>query len=153
MKYKDLDFAIKTYLELYNVAVASNCETDKISDQDTETADHRRNLKRKWRTKFNHHFRNKPTIFAGKSDLKSAFRILGLSRSSWKWLVMKAQDPVTSHWKYFVDKCLPFGSSISCSHFQRFSDALCHLIEHHLQVNRCTTNYLDDFLVIALTLA
>ena len=42
---------------------------------------------------------------------------------------MKAQDPLTGEWKYFIDKCLPFGSSISCSHFQRFSNALQHLIE------------------------
>ena len=110
-------------------------------------------LKNEWRKCFCHHQRKeKPTIFAGKSDLKSVFRILGLSVSSWKWLVMKAQNPVTGEWVYFVDKCLPFGSSISCAHFQWFSDALCHLIEYRLKVNKRVTNYLDDFLFIARTI-
>ena len=83
---------------------------------------------------------------------ESAFRILRLSKSSWKWLVMKAQDPLTGEWKYFIDKCLPFGSSISCSHFQRFSNALQHLIEWGAQAQGRVMNYLDDFLFIALSL-
>ena len=62
---------------------------------------------------------------------------------------MKAQDPLTGQWKYFVDKCLPFGASISCALFQRFSNALHHLIEYKLQVKKRVTNYLDDFLFIA----
>ena len=51
---------------------------------------------------------------------------------------------------YFVDKCLPFGVSISCSHFQCISNGLRHIVEVK---NRTTiTNYLDDFLFLALTL-
>ena len=65
---------------------------------------------------------------------------------------MKAQDPISGDWFYFVDKCLSFGSSISCAHFQRFSDSLCHLIEFKPKVQRTVTNYLDDFLFIACTL-
>ena len=87
-------------------------------------------------------------IFASKSDLKSAFHVLGLSRSSWKWLVMKAQDLKTGSWMFFIDKCLPFGSSISCAHFQHFSNALHHLIEHRLQMKRRVTNYLDNFCLL-----
>ena len=75
-------------------------------------------------------------IVAGKTDVKSAFRILGLNKMSWKWVVMKAQNPLTDEWVFFVDKCLPFSSSISCALFQRFSDALCFLIEFKLQVKR-----------------
>ena len=59
-----------------------------------------------------------------KPDLKSAFRILGLNPESFKWLVLKACHPITGELSYFIDKCLPFGSSISCVHFQRFSNAL-----------------------------
>ena len=51
-----------------------------------------------------------------------------------------------------MDKCLPFGASISCSHFQRFSDALCYLIEFRIKQKKRITNYLDDFLFIARTL-
>ena len=64
------------------------------------------------------------TVFYAKTDLKSAFRILGLNPDSFKWLVMAAENPFTGKMVYFVDKCLLFGSSISCSHFQRFSNAL-----------------------------
>ena len=49
-----------------------------------------------------------------------------------------------------MDKCLPFGASISCSHFQHFSNALCHLIEWKTSSQGLITNYLDDFLFLAL---
>ena len=66
---------------------------------------------------------------------------------------MRAQDLMTGEWKFFVDKCLPFGSSISCALFQKFSDALCHLIEHKTNSRDQITNYLDDFLFLAFLLA
>ena len=91
-------------------------------------------------------------VYARKSELKSAFRILGLSPESWPWLVMKAQDPTTGKWFYFIDKCLPFGASISCSHFQRFSNALCHLMEYRAGIPGQVTNYLDNFLFLALSI-
>ena len=62
---------------------------------------------------------------------------------------MKAQDPLTKEWRYFIDKWLPFGASISCALFQKFSDALCHIVEYHTNSNKKITNYLDDFLFIA----
>ena len=65
---------------------------------------------------------------------------------------MKARDPITKIWKFFVDKCLPFGSSISCALFQRFSDALKHITEYRLRITNRITNYLDDFLFVARTL-
>ena len=82
-----------------------------------------------------------------------------MNRRSIRWLVFKVVDPATGITKYFVDKCLPFGASISCSHYQRFSNSLKHLIEFKLKLNpRLTqeqrkeiTNYLDDFLFIAIT--
>ena len=89
-------------------------------------------------------------IFLGKSDIKSAFRLMPLSRSSFPWLIMKARHPLTGKWVYFVDKCLPFGSSISCAHFQRFSDALKHLIQYRMACNSIN-NYLDDFLFVVAT--
>ena len=51
-----------------------------------------------------------------------------------------------------MDKCLPFGASISCVIFQRISDGLKFLIEFHTAAWDSITNYLDDFLFIALTL-
>ena len=52
---------------------------------------------------------------------------------------------------FFVDKCLPFGASISCAHFQRFSNALRHLVQHRSGKNFHITNYLDNFLFVELT--
>ena len=65
---------------------------------------------------------------------------------------MKAQDPQSGEWKFFVDKCLPFGASISCAIFQTFSDALKFLIEKRTSIPDSVTNYLDDFLFLALTI-
>ena len=90
-------------------------------------------------------------IFLGKSDIKSAFCLLSLDKHSWPWVIMKARNPVTGEWQYFVDKCLPFGASISCSHFQRFSNALKHLLQFRTAMDMIN-NYLDDFLFVATTL-
>ena len=78
-----------------------------------------------------------------KSDMKSAFRNLGIKKSDWKFLVMKATSPVDGLTYYFVDKCLPFGASISCSHFQRFSNAVKHIVQW--RTKKDLVNYLDDF--------
>ena len=53
-----------------------------------------------------------------KTDASSAFRNLGISPQFWQYLIMKARSPYDGKWYYFLDKCLPFGATISCSHFQ-----------------------------------
>ena len=57
-------------------------------------------------------------IYYGKSDALSAFCMVPLSRKCWFLLIFMAEDPQDGRVKYFIDKCLPFGSSISCSHYQ-----------------------------------
>ena len=96
---------------------------------------------------------DRPLVFA-KSDLTSAFRILPLRIVNFKWLVLKAENPETGEIMYFVDKCLPFGASISCALFQQFSDALQFITQYAINQNRMDilTNYLDDFLFLARTL-
>ena len=100
---------------------------------------------------------NSGPIFYAKTDCSHAFHILPIKIGHRKFLTMKARHPVTKEWWYFVDKCLPFGSSISCAHFQSFSDALKHIAEWKigltlvLLVPPRLTNYLDDFLFMALT--
>ena len=79
-----------------------------------------------------------------KSDMKSAFRNLGILKKHWRYLVMKAVNPLDGLTYYFVDKCLPFGASISCSHFQRFSNAVKHIVQW--KTKESLVNYLDDFL-------
>ena len=86
-----------------------------------------------------------------KSDLSSAFRNLGIRKIDWKWLVMLAKSPIDQKIYYFIDKYLPFGASISCAHFQAFSDALAHIIR--VKTGKDNVNYLDDFLLIALLTA
>ena len=95
-------------------------------------------------------------IWMGKTDLSSAFRVLPLSKKCWFLLVMMVKDPVTGKTCFFVDKCLPFGSSISCALFQSFSDDLAHLLNFDTRHMRLTiffpiTNYLDDFWFLALS--
>ena len=79
----------------------------------------------------------------GKSDMTSAFRHLAMKKEFWKFLIMKAQNPVDDQWYYFVDKCMPFGASISCSHFQEFSNAISHIVSY--MTKKDNINYLDDF--------
>ena len=83
-----------------------------------------------------------------KLDMKSAFRNMGIKPEHWKYLIMKAQSPIDGKIYYFVDKCLPFGASISCSHFQRFSNAIKHIVQYYTKRN--LVNYLDDYLFAEL---
>ena len=83
-----------------------------------------------------------------KFDMSMAFRNIPMSRRSWKFLVMKAEHPITGQIWYFVDKCLPFGSSISCAIFQEFSNAVAHLVR--FKTLEDVLNYLDDYFFAAL---
>ena len=56
---------------------------------------------------------------------------------------MKAKNPRDGVTYYFVDKCLPFGASISCAIFQAFSDALSHIVQFRTGYENI--NYLDDY--------
>ena len=78
-----------------------------------------------------------------KSDMSSAFRHVPLAPEVWPLMLMKAEHPVTGKVFYFVDKCLPFGSSISCAIFQDFSNAIAHLVSY--RTKKANVNYLDDF--------
>ena len=60
-----------------------------------------------------------------KSDMSSALRHVPLAKNQWWLLIMKAEHPTTKETMFFVDKCLPFGSSISCAIFQ-LSQMLLH---------------------------
>ena len=88
-----------------------------------------------------------PIIFTAKTDLKSAFRVIPLKISQFMLLVMKAENPENHKIYYFVDKCLPFGASISCKIFQDFSDCLSHI--QSVKSGKKPINYLDDFFFAA----
>ena len=83
----------------------------------------------------------------GKSDMSSAFRHVPMAKDQWWLLVMKAEHPTTGKVYYFVDKCLPFGSSISCAIFQELSNAIAWLVQY--RTKKPNVNYLDDYLFAA----
>ena len=58
--------------------------------------------------------------YAAISDMKSAFRNLGVSKLDYWLLILKATSPIDGKTYFFVDKCVPFGSGISCFLFQFF---------------------------------
>ena len=91
-------------------------------------------------------------IYLAKTNLMAAFRGLPILPGDWNLLVMKAENRVSGKIVYFVDKCLPFGSSISCAHFQRFSNSLKHIVSVKTATLFALTNYLDDFLLMAFTI-
>ena len=93
--------------------------------------------------------KSKGMIYYSKTDLKSAFRILPLKRRCYRWVILKAYHPTTGKLYYFLEKNLPFRASISCSHFQRFSDSLRHIFEHLVGAKMVCVNYLDDYLFCA----
>ena len=88
-----------------------------------------------------------------KTDVVGAFRILPSKPQQRYLFVLMAHHPVTNELYYFVDKCLPFGSSHSCALFQKISDALTYIMEYKSGFILIMTNYLDDFLIIAYTIA
>ena len=86
--------------------------------------------------------------FIAKSDMKSAFRKLGIKPEQFCYLVMVAQSPLDNKWYFFIDKCLAFGVSINCLHFQCFSNSIAHILQH--RTKRHPVNYMDDFFFIAI---
>ena len=125
--YNDLDAAVRECLLLLKEAESM---INAVTDQDS----------------------TKPILHLGKTDLTNAFRVLPLKVRCFCWLVFKAEDPSDGKIKYFVDKCLPFGASISCALYQKFSDSLKHIMVWRTggTTGKAINNYLDDFLFIAL---
>ena len=83
-----------------------------------------------------------------KSDLKSAFRQLGIAKKYWRYLLLKAKSPLDNKTYYFYDKAVCFGASISCALFQKFSDSVAHLIK--FATSKKVINYLDDYFFVAM---
>ena len=109
-KYCDLDHVIRNYIKLRETV-------DQDADADLQSHQHCHGYA-KYKL---------VVVYSGKTDVKSAFRIVPLLWKCWPWLTMFAVNPLNGKIQYFVDKCLPFGASISCSHFQRMSNALKHI--------------------------
>jgi len=74
-----------------------------------------------------------------KADISNAFRILPVSPSSYHLLGFQWQD------KYYLDKSLPMGCSVSCSVFEDFSSSIQWILVNKLGV-KYTSHILDDFM-------
>ena len=85
--------------------------------------------------------------FVGKKDLKSAFRHLPIRSDDWSLLVMVAYHPCMYQKYYFLTSVrhLVVGSY---ANFQCFFNALGFIFKH--TVGKKLTNYLDNFLFVAL---
>ena len=75
----------------------------------------------------------------GKMDVKSAFRLLKISPNDFQLLGFRLLD------KFYVDKVLSLGSSISCSLLEFFSTFLEWLVKK-VSGKDSVDHYLDDFL-------
>ena len=80
-----------------------------------------------------------PGCLLGKSDLKNAFRILPVAAKDFDQLGFCFNN------KYYFDKALPFGCSISCATFEKFATFLEFAVHRRSPVGRLL-HYLDDFL-------
>ncbi|MEW8547291.1 MAG: reverse transcriptase domain-containing protein [Candidatus Thiodiazotropha sp.] len=75
-----------------------------------------------------------------KMDLKNAFRLLPVNRNDFELLGFKFNG------KYYVEKSLPFGCSISCRTFERFATFLEFAVKRRIDSDARLLHYLDDYL-------
>ena len=76
-----------------------------------------------------------------KADIQAAFRICPIHPQSQFLLGFHSKD------KYYVDRCLPKGASISCQLFERVSSALQSIMQQKFAA-RHISHILDDFIMI-----
>ena len=79
-----------------------------------------------------------------KMDIKSAFRLLTCYPGEFNLLGFKIGS------QYYIDKCMPMGSSTSCSAFEMFSTFLHWLTQKEAGLNTLD-HYLDDFFLAGKT--
>lgn len=85
-------------------------------------------------------------VFYGRVDSRAAFKNLPIAKNQWRWLVMKAEHPITRQEFYFCDKTVPFGSSTSCRNYQITSEGIAHIYRYKTGGKLC--QYLDYGLVM-----
>ena len=133
VKYHDLGYAIKTCLHLtgeLTTAIDADGNLDCREEDEDSLPDLLPRDEQQSRDVINDITQRVfQKIFMAKNNLMSAFRILPIMPKQGKFLIMKCRCPGTQKVMCFVDKNLPFESSISCARFQLFSDSLKCLVE------------------------
>ena len=76
-----------------------------------------------------------------KADIEDAFRIVPIYPKDYHLLGFKYDN------KFYFDKSLPMGCSISCQTFERFSCALQWILVHHFQISGMS-HILDDYIFV-----
>lgn len=84
-----------------------------------------------------------------RTDAKNAFRVLPIAREDRFLQILKAENPLTKKYQYFVDLCCGFGSRSSCFLYSKVSSCLRHIYRWKTQAD-CIV-YLDDGLQIGLS--
>ncbi|XP_030834399.1 uncharacterized protein LOC115921248 [Strongylocentrotus purpuratus] len=79
--------------------------------------------------------------FMGKSDIKSAFRLLPVNPADFDLLGMCFDG------QFYFDRCMPMGCSVSCAVFERFSSFL-QACCRRIASSQGILHYLDDFFFV-----
>ena len=79
--------------------------------------------------------------YIAKADIEKAFRILPLNPISYNLMGF------TWRGKYYYDRCLPMGCSISCNMFETFSTAIQWILCHQFGLHG-VSHILDDFMFV-----
>lgn len=80
-----------------------------------------------------------PGALLGKKDISSAFRLLPIRPEDFSLLGFYFGN------NNYIDKCLPFGCSIACATFEKFSTVLHWIVENQSKHNT-SVHHLYDFL-------
>ena len=79
-----------------------------------------------------------PTCKLFKMDLKNAFRLLPVKTNDFSLLGFKFNN------QFYIDKTLPFGCAICCSHFEQVATFLEFAVKRRMKSGEFL-HYLDDF--------
>lgn len=90
-----------------------------------------------------------PDLHFSKTDAVNAFRVLPISYLDRCFQMLKAKNPLTKKWSYFVDLNCGFGSSSSCFLYDKVSRLLRHLYKWKTGMEAVV--YLDDGLQMGLS--
>jgi len=77
----------------------------------------------------------------GKMDVSQAFRLLTINPADFDLLGIEFEG------QFYIDKCLPFGLSLSCSLFEKFATMLHWAVAKESGIDTLD-HYLDDFIFI-----
>ena len=82
-----------------------------------------------------------PAALVAKVDLKSAIRMVPVTRADWELLGIRWNSA------YYIDTCLPFGLRSAPFLFNQMADTLQWILQHNYGLQQLI-HYLDDYLLV-----